>query len=78
MDPNAHPTQDRRASRGLAPALGKDVPPRPRSRVVTPPRRPVECSPATQQWLDFLAGLLAQTAWTEQAAADSPDFTSRP
>lgn len=77
-DQNARPAQDRRRTRGLAAARGKDVPQVPRSRVATHPPRLVEYSPSTQQWLDFLAGLLAQTAWAEHAAADSPDLTRRP
>src|SRR5437867_10255178 len=39
-------------------------------RVVTPPRRPVHYAPPTQQWLDFLAGLLVQTVQAERASAD--------
>ncbi len=74
---NAHPAQDRRPPRGLAAALGKDSPRLARSRVATPPPRPVDYSPSTQQWLDFLAGLLAQTAWAEQTTADRPDLRSR-
>ena len=77
-DQTAHPTQDRRRRRGLAPALGKGLPHGPPSRVATHSPRAVEYAPSTQQWLDFLAGLLAQTAWAEQAAADTPDLTSRP
>lgn len=77
-DQNAHPAQDRRPTRGPAAALRKDVPQVPRSRVAIHPPRPVEYSPSTQQWLDFLAGLLAQTAWAERAAVDNPDVTSRP
>jgi hypothetical protein len=75
-DQNAHPAQDRRRSRGSAPALGTALPQGSRSRVAFPSPRPVEYSPSTQQWLDFLAGLLAQTAWAEQAAADTSDLTS--
>jgi hypothetical protein len=78
MDQNAHPTQERRPLPGPTRALGKGLPHGPRSRVATRSPRPVEYSPSTQQWLDFLAGLLAQTAWAEQAVADTSDLTSRP
>ena len=61
----------------MTPALGTGLPRGPRRRVASHTPRPVEYSPSTQQWLDFLAGLLAQTAWAEHAAADSPDLTSR-
>ena len=77
-DQHAHPAQDRRRRRGLAPALGTALPQGRQSRVATRSPRPVEYSPSTQQWLDFLAGLLAQAAWAEQAAADTSDLTSRP
>jgi hypothetical protein len=77
-DQTAQPAQKRRPRPGSTAALGKGVPPGPRSRVATHPSRLVEYSPSTRQWLDFLAGLLAQTAWTEQAAADIPNITSRP
>jgi hypothetical protein len=77
-DQNALPTQDRRRRRGLAATLGKALPQGSRRRVAIHSPRPVEYAPSTQQWLDFLAGLLAQTAWAEQAAADTSDLTSRP
>jgi len=77
-DQNAHPAQDRRPARGLAAALGKNSPGLTRRRVATSSPRPVDYSPSTQQWLDFLAGLLAQTAWAEQTTADRPDLRSRP
>src|SRR6266851_9046211 len=47
-------------------------------RVVTPPRRPVHYARPTQQWLDFLAGLLAQTARAERASADRTESPARP
>ena len=75
-DQRALSSQDRRRRHGLAPARGKGLPQAPRSRVASPSPRPVEYSPSTQQWLDFLAGLLAQTAWAEQTAADTSDLTS--
>jgi hypothetical protein len=77
-DPDADPTQDRRRRRGPAPVLGAALPQGPRSRVATSAPRPVQYSPSTQQWLDFLAGLLAQTAWAERTAADTHHITSRP
>jgi hypothetical protein len=78
MEHSTHPTQGRRRSRGPAPAPGTGLRHGPQSRVATHPPRPVEYSPSTQEWLDFLAGLLAQTAWAEQAAADISNITSRP
>jgi len=45
-------------------------------RVVT--RRPVHYARPTQQWLDFLAGLLAQTAQAERASADRTESPARP
>ena len=50
---------------------------RARPRVVTLPRRPVHYSRLTQQWLDFLAGLLAQTAQAERASADRTESPAR-
>jgi len=47
-------------------------------RVVTPPRRPVHYAPPTQQWLDFLAGLLVQTVQAERASADRTESPARP
>jgi len=47
-------------------------------RVVTPPRRPVHYAPPTQQWLDFLAGLLVQTVQAERASADRTERPARP
>jgi len=47
-------------------------------RVVTPPRRPVHYARPTQQWLDFLAGLLAQTARAERASAARTESPARP
>ena len=47
-------------------------------RVVTPPRRPVHYARPTQQWLDFLAGLLAQTAQAERASAARTESPARP
>src|SRR5213080_2335199 len=47
-------------------------------QVVTPPRRPVHYARPTQQWLDFLAGLLAQTARAERASADRTECPARP
>jgi hypothetical protein len=78
MEQKARPPQDRRRSPQPTPALGKGLPHGPRRRVATHSPRPVEYGPSTQQWLDFLAGLLAQTAWAEQAAADILNITSRP
>jgi hypothetical protein len=77
-DQTAQPAQKRRPRPRSTAALGKGLPPGLRSRVATHPPRPVEYSPSTQQWLDFLAGLLAQTAWAEQAGADIPNITSCP
>src|SRR5262245_49527596 len=37
---------------------------------VMPPPRAIEYSQPIQQWLDFLARLLAQTAWAERATAE--------
>jgi len=42
-------------------------------RVATPPTRPIQWSPATHQWLDFLAGLLAQAASAEHGAANAAE-----
>jgi hypothetical protein len=53
-------------------------PPRARPRLATPAPRPVEYSPSTQQWLAFLAGLLAQTAWAERSTADASSIPSHP
>jgi len=49
-----------------------------RPMIATSSPRPVDYSPSTQQWLDFLAGLPAQTAWAERTTADRPDLRSRP
>jgi hypothetical protein len=46
--------------------------------VVAPPRRPVHYSQPTQDWLDFLAGLLAKTARAERASADRTESPARP
>jgi len=41
------------------------------SRIAARARRPIEWSPATQQWLDFLARLLAQAAQGEATVPGS-------
>jgi hypothetical protein len=44
-----------------------------RQRIATRPRPPLQCSPSTREWLDFLAGLLAQAAWATRGDATGPE-----
>lgn len=49
-----------------------------RSSITSPRSRPLQCSASAQEWLDFVAGLLAQAAWAEQVTdtgTRTPDFS---
>lgn len=51
-----------------------------RSPIAPPRPRPLHCSAVTREWLDFVAGQLAQAAWAERVAdtaTRTSDFSCR-
>ena len=50
-----------------------------RRSAIAPPRPdPIHCSAVTREWLDFLAGLLAQAAWDERTTDPREETPKRP